>query len=40
MTKIAYDITMLNKDHLLNSCTWRHQWDTPVRYANHSTAQL
>jgi len=24
LLKITYDITMLNKTHLLNSCTWQH----------------
>ena len=26
--------------HLLNSCTWQHQWERPVPYTNNSTAQL
>ena len=25
------------KTHLLNSCTWQHQWERPVPYTNHST---
>ena len=28
------------KTHLPNSCTWQHQWQRPVPYTNHSTANL
>jgi len=28
------------KTHLLNPCTWQHQWERPVAFANHYTAQL
>jgi len=30
----------LTKDHLLNSCTWQHQWGNLEPYTTHSTAQL
>ena len=28
--EITIDITILNKNHLLNWCTWQHQWGRPV----------
>jgi len=27
------------KTHLLNPRTWQHQWERPVPYTNHCTAQ-
>jgi len=32
--KITYDITVWNQG------SWQHQWERPVPYTNHSTAQL
>jgi len=40
MTKSNLRYHYVEQRHLLNSCIWQHQWERPVPYANHSTAQL